>query len=494
MASQKKVLAFDYGASSGRAMVGGFDGGKITLEEIHRFANDPVRLSGTLYWDTPRQVFELKQGILKCFRAGGADSIGIDTWGVDFGLLDAKGYLLENHVHYRDTRTRGIIPQAAAVVPVEEIYGITGTQFMEFNTLFQLYYLRKNRPELLERADALLMTPDLFAYFLTGEKHTEYTIASTTQLLDAAKRGWSRELMERFGLPARLFRPIVAPGTAVGSLSAEVCEELGVPAAKVVAVAEHDTASAVAAVPARGENFAYLSSGTWSLLGTETDAPVIGEASRALNFTNEGGCGGKIRYLKNIIGLWLIQESRRQWQREGAQVSFAELEAEAAAAPAFGSFIDPDAPEFVAPGDIPGRIREFCARTGQKVPQSRGEVMRCVYESLALKYRFALGGLERSSGRRFDTLHVIGGGTKDRFLCRLTAGAIGRPVVAGPVEATVLGNIAVQLIAAGEFASLTQARQAIAASFPPARFEPEQRDAWDDAAGRFEKILAAAAQ
>ena len=489
MKSVKRVLAFDFGASSGRAMRGSFDGGKLLLEEIHRFSNDPVVLGGTLYWDTLRHFYEIRQGIGKCRRSGGADSIGIDTWGCDFGLLDAKGRLLESQVHYRDARTAGMIGRAAQIVPKAEVYGTTGIQFMECNTLYQLLGLKQERPELLERAQTLLFTPDLFNYFLTGVRQTEYTIASTSQLLSAKERAWADGMLEKFGIPRRLFTDIVMPGRVCGELSGEICRSLDMAPVPVIHVASHDTGSAVVSVPSGGGSFAYLSSGTWSLLGTETAGPVVTEASAAANFTNEGGYGGRIRLLKNIGGLWLIQESRRQWQREGAEASFADLEQEAKGAPAFRCFIDPDAPDFVAPGNIPGRIREMCARTGQYVPQSRAEVMRCIYESLALKYRYSFRKLEQISGRHFDALHVIGGGTKDRLLSRFTADACGREVIAGPVEATVLGNIAVQLIALGELSSLEEARNVIASSFELTHFEPRDTAAWEEAGGRYESLF-----
>ena len=489
MKTAKGVLAFDFGASSGRAMRGLFDGRRLRMEEIHRFSNDPVMLRGTFYWDTLRQFYEIGQGILKCRRQGGADSIGIDTWGVDFGLLDARGDLLDNHVNYRDTRTRGMIDEAARVMPRRELYGVTGIQFMECNTIYQLLALGRDRPGLLEQAQTLLFTPDLFAYFLTGKRRAEYTIASTSGLLDARTRQWADGVLARYGIPRHIFPDILMPGRVSGTLSPAAQEQFGVPAMPVVAVASHDTASAVVSVPRPEGKFAFLSSGTWSLLGTETDAPVLTPEALAANFTNEGGYDGTIRLLKNIVGLWLIQESRRQWQREGEELSFADLETAAREAKPFRSFIDPDEPDLLTPGDIPARIRAQCERTGQPVPQTRGEVMRCIYESLALKYRFSLEKLESITGTRYDGLHVIGGGVKDRLLCSLTACACGREVVAGPVEATVLGNISVQLMAAGEIASLAQARQVIADSFELTRFEPQGTSDWDTAAARYDRIF-----
>lgn len=491
MSKVKKVLAFDFGASSGRAMIGSFDGSKIGLEEIHRFSNDSVFLNGTLYWDTLRQLFEIKQGILKCRRIGGADSIGIDTWGVDFGLIDAKGYLLESHVHYRDTRTKGMIDEAARVVSKQDIYAATGIQFNDYNTLYQLLAILKKRPELLERADKLLFTPDLFNYFLTGEAHTEYTIASTSQLLKAGSMEWNRELIAKFGLPERLFTPILAPGTQTGFLSDSLCEELGTAKIPVIAVTSHDTASAVVSVPSADKRFAFLSSGTWSLLGTELSSPIINEKSLENGFTNEGGYNGTTRFLRNIVGLWLIQESRRQWQREGQEVSFNDLEHDAVSAQPFRSFIDPNAPELMVPGDLPNRIRKLCADSGQPVPETRGQVMRCIYESLALTYRMSVDGLTDSTGTAYDALHIIGGGTKDTLLSGFTACACNKPVIAGPGEATVLGNIAVQLMAAGEISSIAQAREVIGNSFELKHYEPQDTDAWEEAYGRYKKIVRA---
>ena len=355
----KRILAFDFGASSGRAMIGTYNGETLELEEIHRFSNDPVIVNGTMYWDTLRLFYEIKQGIVKAKLAGGFDSIGIDTWGVDFGLLDKEGKLLENPIHYRDDRTKGMIEKSFEYLPKEKFYEITGLQFMELNTVFQLLALKEKRPDVLERADKLLLTPDLFAYFLTGVKSTEYSIASTTQLLDAKERTWSKEVLEALGLPEKIFTDIVPCGTVIGQLSDEICEELGVDKVDVVSVASHDTQSALIAVPAKEKDFIFLSSGTWSLLGTELDAPIIDENSEKYNITNEGGCEYKASFLKNIIGTWLIQESRRQWISEGQEYGFGELETMAKQVPALQNFIDPDAPEFVPAGNIPRRIREY---------------------------------------------------------------------------------------------------------------------------------------
>ena len=484
-----RVLAFDFGASSGRAMLGGFDGKTITLEEIHRFSNDPVRMNGTLYWDAPRLFFEIKEGIRKAKAKGGFDSIGVDTWGVDFALLDQTGGLIANPVHYRDERTEGMMELAFSRVPREEIYRRTGTQFMRLNTVFQLLALAEKRPDLLERAESLLLIPDFFHYLLTGEKKAEYTEATTTQMLNPRTGDWDRDLLERLGIPVRLLPEIIPSGSVCGLLTQELSEELGVPRVPVIAVATHDTASAVAATPAAEKDFIYVSCGTWSLFGTEMDAPVINEKTQRFNLTNEGGYGGTITLLKNIMGLWLIQESRRQWLREGFEVTYADLEREALAEEPFVSFIDPDAPEFETPGNLPERIRQFCQKTGQPVPENRGQVMRCVYESLALKYRQAFDMIRETTGRDYPAIHIIGGGAKDGFLCQLAADACGVPVTAGPVEATVLGNIAVQLIALGGIPSITEARKIIAASGGFRAFEPHPTPAWESAYRRFHELL-----
>lgn len=486
----KRVLAFDFGASSGRAMIGELSAGGIKLTEVHRFPNEPVQAGGTLYWDILRLFHEIKTGIRKAFAEGPVESIGIDTWGVDFGLLDAQGRLLENPVHYRDARTHGMLEEAFKLLPRGRFYEITGNQFMEMNTAFQLLSLVRSRQDLLDHADKLLMIPDLMNYMLTGVMGTEFTIASTAQLLDLHSGDWSDEVIGALGIPRRLFTPVVPAGALSGTLTQAICNELHIPqGVPVVSVCAHDTQSAVLAAPALEEDFAFISCGTWSLLGTELRAPLIGEESARLNLTNEGGYGGSVTLMKNIIGLWLIQESRRQWAREGKAYSYAQLEQLALGEEPLRSFIDPDAPAFVAPGDIPGRVRQFCLETGQPVPQTVGQVMRCIYESLAMKYRYALGQLEACTGKHFSVIHLLGGGAKDGLLCRMTADACARDTVAGPVEATVLGNAAVQLIALGELRDVAQARRLIAENEPLARCAPQNPQAFDAAYARFQKIL-----
>ena len=485
----KRVLAIDFGASSGRAILGIFDGEKITLEEVHRFSNDPVRVGDTMYWDVLRLFHEIKQGIVKAVQAGGFDSIGIDTWGVDFGLIDEFGCLLENPVHYRDERTKGLIEECAETVSNEEFYKTTGIQFMELNTVYQLYALKKYRPHILERADKLLFMPDLFGYMLTGKMTTEYSIATTSQMIDLKTKKWANGLLERLGIPSRLLCEIKPSGSVLGKVREDIAAECGTGDVDVISVCGHDTQSAITAVPAESKDFAFLSSGTWSLFGTELAEPIVDEKSIAMNVTNEGGYGQTVGFLKNIIGLWLIQESRRHWNRHGGDYSYADLEKLALEAEPFKCFIDPDAPEFVPHGNIPQRVREYCEKTGQAVPESVGEVMRCIYESLAMKYRLTLDKLEDCTGKTYPAIHVIGGGTKDTLLCQMTASSTNRKVVAGPIEATVLGNIAVQLLSCGAIESVEQARQIVKASENTVEYSPENADAWAEAYERFKGIV-----
>lgn len=489
MKTPKRVLAFDFGASSGRAILGIYDGEKLRMEEVHRFSNDPVFVNGTLYWDVLRLFHEIQQGLLKAKQAGGFDSVGVDTWGVDFGLLDKNGYLLENPVHYRDFRTQGKIEESFKLLPKEEFYNETGIQFMELNTVFQLFSLVMNRPELLERAETLLFMPDLFNFMLTGEKSTEYTIASTSQMINVNTREWSDDVLNKLNIPKRILTPIVEPGTVIGKISPELCETLGIEPADVISVAGHDTQSAAAAVPTQEDDFLFISCGTWSLFGTELEKPIVNKNSYELNVTNEGGLNGKTTFLKNIIGLWLIQESRRQWQREGKDYSYADLEKLALEAEPFKCFIDPDDPLFIAPGNLPERVRKFCRETNQYVPETVGEIMRCIYESLALKYRFAFGQISDCTNKKYDVIHIVGGGAKDTLLCKMTASSCNVKVTAGPIEATVLGNLAVQLISTGAISDLKQARKMMAESENIKTFLPENVSEWDSAYKKFKEII-----
>ena len=484
-----KVLVFDFGASSGRAMLCQYDDGKVSLSEVHRFSNDPVMVRGTFYWDILRLFHEIKQGIVKANAAGGFESIGIDTWGVDFGIVSAEGALLENPVNYRDKRTNGILPTAFERISSDELYSETGIQIMEINTAFQLLSLKLHREHILNNAQQLLFMPDLMAYLLTGQMNAEISIASTSQLVDAKTHDWSDRVINALGLPRDIFPKIIPSGTNVGELSDELCEELCVPKCPVTAVCGHDTQCACAAVPAEEEDFIFISCGTWSLFGTETDSPVINEISTKYNASNEIGYGGKTTLLKNIIGLWFIQETRRFLSKQGQEYSFADLERLAAEAEPFRCFIDPEAPEFVPPGDIPQRVRDYCRRTSQYVPETLGEVMRCIYESLALKYRQSLEEISACTGKSYNKLYMVGGGIKDTFLCRLAAGACNCSVSAGPIEATAYGNGMIQLISLGIVSDLKTARRIIAASEDIKRYAPENTDAWDKAYESYKQIL-----
>lgn len=486
-----KLLAFDYGASSGRAILGEFDGSRLTLSELHRFSSDPVMMNGTFTWDFPRLFFELKKGILKALQAGHKDiaGIGIDTWGVDFGLLSAQGELLGNPVHYRDARTDGMIELACSRSSEKEIYDTTGIAFQKFNTLYQLLAMAEKKSVLLENADTLLFIPDLFNYYLTGEKVCEYTITSTSQLYDPVSGGWAAELIRKIipGFRTGILPNVVPAGTKLGTLSAGICEELGAAPIPVIAVAEHDTGSAVVSVPFYDQKSAYLSSGTWSLLGVELDRPIINDKMRELNYTNEGGINNNVRLLKNIMGLWINQECKRHWEKLGETVSFDELDGGAMAAKPFACIIDVDDQRFFEPNGMPDKIRDYCAETGQYVPQTKGEIVRCIMESLALKYRQAIAGLEEIVGYRIPALHIVGGGCKNKILSQFTANAINRPVYAGPVEATAIGNLAAQLISLGAIGTLAEARQVVRNSFAIEEYVPSETAAWDDA---YAKLLA----
>lgn len=485
---KRSVLVFDLGASSGRAMLCSLENGRLSMEEVHRFSNDPVMLHGTFYWDILRLFFEIKQGIIKANAKGGFESIGTDTWGVDFGLMGKDGALLENPVNYRDRRTSGILPKAFEMISPEELYAVTGIEIMEINTAFQLLSLRLCREGILNRTDKILLTPDLLNFFLTGELHSELSIASTTGLLDAKTKDWSDKVINALGLPRSIFPEIIPSGTQAGMLTEELSEELCIPRCPVTAVCGHDTQCAAAAVPAEEEDFIFISCGTWSLFGTETDSPVLTPLSAKYNITNETGFGGKTTFLKNIIGLWFIQETRRYLKKQGQEYSFADLEQMARESEPFKCFIDPAAPEFVPPGDIPQRVKDYCARTGQYVPQTLGEVMRCIYESLALKYRQSLDEISECTGRKYDKIYMVGGGIKDTFLCSLAACSCGCTVNAGPVEATAYGNGAIQLISLGAIENISEARKIIRRSEDIKVYRPENEAKWAESYEIYKKI------
>jgi len=485
------MLAFDLGASSGRAILGILDEHKLIIEELHRFSNDPVEIRRSLYWDILRLFHEIKQGILKCIKSGhrDIDSIAVDTWGVDFGLLDKNGTLLGNPYHYRNPIPDEYSAEVFKLIPREELYSRTGIQIMKINTLFQLYSFKRNNPSLLSEAKTLLMIPDLLNYFLTGVKATEYSIASTSQLLSADNRDWDAEIIERLGLPENIFTKIVPGGSIIGTLSPAIANELGIGQIPIIAAAGHDTQAAIAAVPARDNHFAYISCGTWSLMGIETTKPVINEKSAALSFTNEGGIDNRITFLKNITALWLVQECKRQWDREGDSLSYAELEKLVWEAKPFVSFVDPDNETFIAPGNMPQRIREYCRKTNQIIPEGKGDILRCIAQSLAIKYRLTVESLEEVLGKALPVIHMVGGGIKDEMLCRFTANATGRLVETGPVEATAIGNLMIQAKALGRVKTLEEIRDIVARSFPTVRYEPSETTEWGKACKTFKEVV-----
>ncbi|MFL5734915.1 MAG: rhamnulokinase family protein [Chloroflexia bacterium] len=485
-------IAVDLGASGGRVLLGCWDGARFELKELHRFVNEPVWVMGHLHWDVLRLWAEIKAGLSR-YAAQYEDApagIGLATWGVDFALLDSAGHLLGNPYHYRDSRTDGMVERVFATVPRERIFEQTGIQFMQINTLFQLFSMVQRTDPQLGAAASLLTMPNLFYYWMSGRKVAEYTHATTTQCFDARQRRWAADLLEELSIPTRLLPEVVAPGTVLGDLLPGIIEETGLRGTvPVIAVGSHDTASAVAAIPALDSHSAYISSGTWSLMGVETPEPVITPEALARNFTNEGSVAGTIRLLKNIAGLWLLQECRRQWEREGHTYSWEDLPVLAEQARPFRSLVDPGAETFLSPGNMPAALRAYCERTGQDQPESPGEFVRCCLESLALMYRQVLADLESLAGHPLDTIRIVGGGSLNRMLCQFTANACNRLVVAGPVEATALGNILVQAIARGELSGIEAGRQAVAASVSLENFEPQDQPAWHEAFVRFERLV-----
>ncbi len=467
----KTVLAFDFGASTGRAIRATFDGKEISYEEIHRFENIPKTVDGHVCHDVEMIFGEIKAAIEK---AGKVDSIAFDTWGVDYALLDKEGRIIHEPYHYRDGRTKDALSKAFSKISADEIYAETGNQIMNINTLFQLI-----SDDNLVKADKLLFMPDLFAYLLTGNKVCEASIASTSQMLDLNKGKWSKRVLDTFGISESLFPEIKGSATLNG-------EYKGIP---VISVAGHDTQCAVAAMPASSENAAFLSCGTWSLIGCELDSPVMTQQSNALELSNEMGANGKINFLKNISGLWLIQETRRNLAETDRKHTYNELEMLARDSEKFRSFIDPDAPGLSAHGNLPDKIRAYCESTGQAVPETTGQLVRCIYESLAMKYRLAISQITECTGKSFDVLHLMGGGTKDGFLCELTSQSLGIPVVAGPIEATALGNIVLQLIALGEINSIDEGRKIIAENEKVKTFNEEHTPDWDEAFRRFCEVV-----
>jgi rhamnulokinase len=484
------LAAVDLGAQSGRVATGSFDGQSLRVDEVHRFANEPVRVDGTLYWDAPALYAEVVHGLRAAAGVSDIASVAVDSWAIDFGLIDSAGRLLENPVHYRDARRAAAVHDVLERIPPRELYDRTGIQLLPINTIFQLAAMAVDADPALAAAQHLLLIPDLFHYWLCGSTSTELTNASTTQCLRVDEATWAFDLLGRLDIPMPILPPLVPPATPLGMLSSAAADATGLSRTQVIATATHDTAAAVAAVPMSDDRCAYLSVGTWSLVGVESRDPVLGDAAFASNVTNERGVEGTFRVLRNVTGLWLVHECRRAWASAGRDRSFDELVALAGDAPALRSFIDPDDPSFAEPGDMAPRVAEFCTRTGQAVPEDDGAVVRCILESLALKQAETVDVLGSVTGRALDVLHVVGGGASNRLLCAWTAEAAGRPVHAGPVEATLVGNLLVQAMALGEVGSVAEGREIVRRSFAPSVYEPTADPAWAEARARFAALSA----
>ncbi len=487
MAEKANYIAVDLGAESGRVMLGRITAGRLTLAQVHRFGNGPIEEHGSLRWDFKRLLAEIKSGIAKAAKTVGSrvQGIGVDTWGVDFGFLGSDGQLLENPYHYRDDRTNGMMEKAFELMPKRRVYESTGIQFMQLNSLYQLLAMRLANSDVLTKAQRLLFVADLFSYFLCGKALSEYTLASTSQMMDMRTGQWSGPIFEELSLPTEILPEIVMPGTILGNLTDQVAKETGCGKVPVIAVGSHDTASAVLGVPATGDKWAYLSSGTWSLMGVELPQAIVNDKAFQYEFTNEGGVENTIRLLKNIMGLWLVQECKRQWQREGQDLSYGELTQMAAGAKPFFGYIDCDNSDFLAPGDMPARINKCLSETGQQPTEDKGQMLRLILESLALKYRSVLNAIEDVTGDRIEVLHLVGGGIQNELLCQFTADATGRKVIAGPTEATASGNILMQAKAAGRIESTDEARQIIRNSFELKEYMPQDTGFWDRQYNRF---------
>ena len=486
MMTSLSFAAVDLGAESGRVMMGNFDNKHLRLNEIHRFPNGGVRLGENLHWDVLRLWSEIKTGLAQAGgQSSGLRSIGLDTWSVDLGLLDSNDNLIGNPHTYRDARTNGMLDAVFNQVSHDEVYAQTGIQHIQINSLYQLFAMKQANDPALSIAKTFLNMPDLLNFFLTGVKVNEFTISTTTQCYNPIRRTWASDLLTALDIPTHIFGDIVQPGTVLGNLRTSLSEELGLRNTSIIASAGHDTASAIAAVPASTADFIFLSSGTWSLMGVELDEPIITAESLAADMTNEGGVGNKIRFLKNITGLWLVQECRRMWTQQGTQYSYAELTGMAANASSFGPLIVSGADIFMAPDDMPAAIQSYCRETGQPVPESNGAIIRCVLESLALEYRWVAEQIDRLTRKHYPVIHIIGGGTQNKLLNQFAASATGRTVIAGPVEATAIGNILVQAIALGEISSLAEGRAIVKSSFDVEPYEPQNTAAWDEAYVRY---------
>ena len=489
MTDLHNYLAIDLGAESGRTIVGTLADGKLSLSETHRFPNIPVRLPDGLHWDVLRLWGDIKAGISISVPKFPLTSLALDTWGVDFALLDKNGALLGNPFHYRDERTDGMVTEAFKRLPREQIFAQTGIQFMQINTLYQLLAMTIQKSPLLDVAQTFLTIPDLFNYWLSAKISSEFTIATTTQCFDPRTCDWALPMLEALKIPTHLFPPVSQPGTALGNLTDLTAAETGAGSIPVIAPACHDTGSAVVAVPAENKDFAWISSGTWSIMGCEAAEPGMDERALAYNFTNEGGVFGTWRLSKNIMGLWLVQECRRTWRQQGEDLSYDEITSLAAQAKPFLAVIDPDDASFLHPGDMPGRIRNYCKKTGQQIPETKGEIVRIALESIALKYRQVLESLEEVTGKHFTPVHIIGGGTKNRLLNQFAADCTGRTVITGPIEATAIGNVLMQAITLGHLGSLADARSVVRASFTLETYHPARQNLWDEAYERIQKVI-----
>lgn len=487
--SGHSYLAFDLGASSGRGVLGTLDKGKIELKEVKRFYNGMTNILGKYHWDFLRLFDDIKKGIAACATlAQKPESIGLDTWGVDYALLDKQGGFLGIPYAYRDHRTDTAMEELFRIIPKKRVYELTGIQFMQFNTLFQLYAAKRDGLPIMDKAADLLFVPDIINYMLTGVKKSEFTFATTSQLFNPVKGSWEKELFDAIGVSVDIMQEIVSPGTVIGKLTPDIARETQLSQINVIAPATHDTGAAIAAIPAEDENFAYISSGTWSLMGIESKKPLISEKTLAFNFTNEGGVEKTYRVLKNIMGLWLIQECKRCWDNQKQEFTFPDLVKMAEKAEPFRSLVDPDNSTFLNPQDMPTALADFCKSTGQPVPENPAQFARCVFDSLALKYRAVIDSLKVISDKKIEKIHVIGGGSQNELLCQFTANATGLPVVAGPAEGTAIGNIMVQAMGLGHVKSLAEIRQTIKNSFEFKSYQPKNFEAWDKAYDKFKKI------
>ena len=487
--STNHFLAFDLGASSGRAILGKLSDGKLDLVEVHRFKNQMSLIHGKYFWNIFNLFDELKTGLKKCISKHNIQpgSIGVDTWGVDYSLITSEGQLIGLPFAYRDHRTDNAMEDFFKIMPKNEAYSLSGIQFMQFNTLFQLFASVKENFSRLKIAESLLFTPDTLNYLFTGVKKNEYTISSTSQLLKPGKPEWEPKLFEAAGIPMQLMGEIVQPGDEIGKILPEVQEETGSDEISCIAVASHDTASAIASVPADGGNWAYLSSGTWSLLGIESAVPLVSGQTLKMNFTNEGGVDGTTRFLKNIMGMWLIQECKRIWDEE-KELDWQEIVDLSNAVEPFKSMINPDDSVFLNPGNMPVAIQDYCKKTGQPIPGSKGEIARCIYDSLVLKYKYTIKQIESVTGNKIEKLHIIGGGAHNKMMNQLTADAIGIPVFAGPTEATAIGNLMMQAKAMGVVKSLSEIREIVRNSFEVTEYKSSPEFDWDTAYDKFEKL------